>query len=248
MTPDRATVVSAVNRDGLQPSLFDRLSDEMAGALARLHDDRRALGALLDEAQARALAELLADDRLDRNRVDPAVWAKFAGLSDDARGMLDRVLQLELSRRAELRRTVMLSSQQLRRSVLRDLESLLNTTAGEVDMKEGRISLDAFPTVRASVLNYGVPALSGHVRTAEDVLELALGIEASIRHYEPRVRQVRVRVAEAGAPAGQALASPLELIIEGELWGYPIAEHLLVRTVLDLDAGRVEVSGTDRAA
>ena len=241
-------MVSMVNRDGLQPSLFDRLSDEMAGALAQLHNDRQALGGLLDGAQTRALAELLADERLDRKRVDPAVWAKFAGLSDDARGMLDRVLQLELSRRSELRRTVMLSSQQLRRSVMRDLESLLNTTAGEVDMEEGRIALDAFPTVRASVLNYGVPALSGHVRTTEDVLELALRIEASIRHYEPRIRQARVRVAEAGASAGQALTSPLELIIEGELWGYPIAEHLLVRTVLDLDAGRVEVSGTDRTA
>ena len=241
-------MVSMVNRDGLQPSLFDRLSDEMAGALTQLHNDRQALGALLDEAQSRVLAELLADDRLDRKRGDPVVWAMFAGLSDDVRGMLDRVLQLELSRRAELRRTVMLSSQQLRRSVLRDLESLLNTTAGEVDMDEDRVSLDAFPTVRASVLNYGVPPLAGHVRTTEDVQELAQKIEASVRHYEPRIRQVRVRVAEAGASAGQSLISPLELIIEGELWGYPIAEHLLVRTVLDLDAGRIEVSGTDRAA
>jgi hypothetical protein len=38
------------------------------------------------------------------------------------------------------------------------------------------------------------------------------------------------------------------LIIEGELWGYPVAEYLQVHTVLDLDAGHAEVTGTERQA
>jgi predicted component of type VI protein secretion system len=58
-----------------------------------------------------------------------------------------------------------------------------------------------------------------------------------------------VRAAEAAAsgPAA-ALTSPLGLVIEGELWGDPFPEQLLIRAVLDLDAGRVEVAPPDGPA
>jgi type VI secretion system protein ImpF len=146
-----------------------------------------------------------------------------------------------------MRSSVALSAAALREAVLRDLRNLLNTTAAEADPDGGNAVLERFPAVRASVLNYGIPGLSGHVRTMDDLVALAREIEHAIERYEPRLRQTRVRPAEPPAGAG-ALASPVDLVIEGELWGYPVPEHLLVRTILDLDAGHVEIAGPERAA
>lgn len=237
-------------KDRLQPSLFDRLDDGLAPTLSSLGEARRALDSRLDETQRAALAELLESGRFDERRPDPDSSGAFSSLDREARALLDRVLELEGARRLELRRTVVLSARELRRSVLRDLQSLLNTTAAEEDPDgDGESSLSRHPAAQASVLNYGIPALAGRVRTLDDFAELAQRIERAIERHEPRLRDVRVRPAEAeGAAGADALASPMDLVIEGELWGHPIAEHLLVRTVLDLDAGRVEVADPEREA
>ncbi len=167
----------------------------------------------------------------------------------EARALLGRVLDLEGARRLELRRTVVLSAQELRRSVLRDLQSLLNTTAAEEEPGDGEESaLSRHPAAQASVLNYGIPALAGRVRTLDDFAELAQRIERAIERHEPRLRHVRVRPAESGAAGANALTSPLDLVIEGELWGHPLPEHLLVRTPLALAAARGEVAGPERPA
>jgi type VI secretion system protein ImpF len=240
---------SAYPKDRLQPSLFDRLDDGLAPTLSRLGEARRALDSALDDAQRAALGELLKDERLEERRPNPDRLAAFAALDGDARALLDRVLELEGARRMELRRTVVLSAGELRRSVLRDLQSLLNTTAAEAETDEGgEPAFSRHPAVQASVLNYGIPALAGRVRTLDDFAELAGRIERAIERHEPRLQQVRVRPAEALSPDSAALTNPLDLVIEGELWGHPVAEHLLVRTVLDLDAGRVEIADTERPA
>jgi type VI secretion system protein ImpF len=228
--------------DRLQPSLFDRLSDELAASRIQFDHDRRVLDPLLTDAQRQALADLLADERLERRPASGETTSPFASLSEDARLLLDRVISAEIARRQQIRRTVIMGPQELRAAVLRDLHSLLNTTAPEADLNRQGATLDAVPAVRASVLNYGIPALSGRVRTAEDVLELARDIERAIECFEPRIRQVRVSVADISD-----IASPLHLVIEGELWGYPVAEHMRVQTVVDLDAGRAEIAGAEVA-
>jgi type VI secretion system protein ImpF len=240
---------SAYPRDRLQPSLLDRLDDGLAPTLSRLGEARRALDSALDDAQRAALAELLKDERFEEGRPGADRMAAFAGLDSEERALLDRVLELESARRIELRRTVVLSTRELRRSVLRDLQSLLNTTAAETEPEDGgETAFSRHPAAQASVLNYGIPALAGRIRTVDDFVELAGRIERAIERFEPRLRQVRVRPAEALAPGSAALANPLDLVIEGELWGHPVAEHLLVRTVLDLDAGRVEIADPERPA
>ncbi|HYZ23929.1 MAG TPA: type VI secretion system baseplate subunit TssE [Rhodopila sp.] len=236
-------MASRVAKDRLQPSLFDRLNDELAGALVQFAQDRRALEGMLTDAQRQALTELLADERLERRLASGATMAVLAALPEDGRVLLDRVVSAEIARRQQVRRSVVMTTQELRAAVLRDLQNLLNTTAAEADLREDERTLDGFPLVQAGVLNYGVPALAGRIRTTDDVVELARDIERAIERYEPRIRYVRVSVADAGA-----VSSPLELIIEGELWGYPIAEQLRVHTVLDLDAGHAEVTGTERVA
>lgn len=233
-------------KDRLQPSLFDRLNDELATAVIQLEQDRHALDPLLDDAQRQALSVLLADERLERRLSSAERTSPFDTLGEDARLLLGRIVSIEITRRQQIRRSVMLTTQELRAVVLRDLQNLLNTTAAEADLHQEDKSFAPYPCVQSSVLNYGVPALAGRIRTTDDVADLAQEIERAIERFEPRVRHVRVRVADLAD--SHAVASPLELIIEGELWGYPIAEHLRVHTVLDLDAGHAEVTGTERLA
>jgi len=239
-------VSSHYARDRLQPSLLDRLEDGLSPSLAELANDRQMLDARLGEVQRDALKRTLEDERFDGRIRDPAAHAALAALAPDDAALLARLLDRETVRRREMRRSIVVSASELRRAVMRDLQNLLNVTAVEAVPEEGAAALEGFPAVQSSVLNYGVPSLAGRVRTPEDFVELAGFIECAIERFEPRLRQVRVR--PAGPGKGTALTTPLELIIEGELWGHPVSEHLMVRTLLDLDAGRVEVATPERTA
>jgi len=75
---------------------------------------------------------------------------------------------------------------------------------------------------------------------------LAREIEAAITRFEPRIRGVRVR--PEGHETDLAIRTPVTLVIEGELWGYPLPEQLRVRTVLDLEEGKARVEGAEDAA
>lgn len=236
-------MASGFPNDRLQPSLFDRLSDDLAASLVQFSHDRQALDLLLTDVQRQALTEYLADDRLERRLAAAEAPSPFDTLSEAARLLFDRVISVEIARRQQMRRSVMMNREQLRTALLRDLQNLLNTTAPEADLELDDRSLDAVPAVQVSVLNYGIPALSGRIRTTEDVLELAREIERAIECYEPRIRHVHVSVADVGT-----FTSPLHLVIEGELWGYPVAERMRLQTVLDLDAGHAEIAGAERAA
>jgi type VI secretion system protein ImpF len=207
--------------------------------LAQLEQDRRALDRVLSEAQRLALARLLPHPRSgERARAGAQEAGDLASLDSEQRSLLERFLKAEGACRARMHRASALSASELREVVLRDLRHLLNTTAGES-------AFGALPRAAASVLNYGIPALAGRVYNSESLLELAGQIECAIRRHEPRLRNVRVRPVAAAASGGAASTCPVELTIEGELWGYPVPEHLLVRTILDLDAGRIELAGPE---
>jgi len=240
-------MANAFAKDRLQPSLFDRLNDELAAAVIQLDQDRRALTPMLEEAQRQALSALLGDEHLERRPHSADALVPSGPMANEGRVLLDRIISTEIFRRQQVRRSAILTFRELRNVVLRDLQNLLNTTSAEADLHEAGGSLARYPLVQRSVLNYGIPALAGRIRTSDDVLGLAQEIEQAIERHEPRVRQASVRVADHDPTTGQSLSSPLELIIEGELWGYPVAEHLQVHTVLDLDAGHAEVSGSGRS-
>ena len=241
-------MASSPSKNRLQPSLFDRLADELAPTLSQLAESRNALSRLLDAPQRAALGELLEAGPAGNQRQTLLQTGALASLGGEARSLLDRVLELDQVRRFEQRRTVMLSSSQLRVAVLRDLQTLLNTTAVEVQPDGTEGALSRWPCVEASVVNYGIPAIAGRVRTHEDIVAFSRQLERAIEHHEPRLQRVRVQLGESMVADLGALTSPIDLVIKGELWGFPVFEHLLVRTILDLDAGRVEVAGQEWAA
>jgi type VI secretion system protein ImpF len=236
---------SRAARDRLQPSLFDRLEDDLGSAVTRLRELMRVLHPSLNEAQRTALDNLLKDERIATRLPSSAQLGPFADLDEDLRAVVNETLRLEQIRCIELQRVFTISTERLRRAVLDDLQNLFDATNAEsVDPDEGDW-MDAVPTVRDSVVNYGLPPLAGRLGTPDLILQVAQDIERAIARFEPRVRNARVSL-EEGNQIGEG--ERIGFIIEGELWGYPYDEQLRIRTVLDLDVARVRLTQTGDAA
>lgn len=235
-------MVSTVARDRLQPSLFDRLEDELGPAIDRLREIKRILDRRLDARQREALDGLLSDERLLARRPAAADLAAFAALDGEMRALLDDAISLEQRRRLELQRVFVISMARLRRAVLNDLQNLFGTTNAESAEPGAGGLLDEAPMVRTSVMNYGLPALSGRMRTPEDFAALAREIEQAIRTFEPRIDNVRVSLEDQKGGSPSVYGEQVGYVIEGELWGYPFDEQLRIRTVLDLDIGHLRLA------
>jgi len=70
----------------------------------------------------------------------------------------------------------------LRLQIQRDLLTLLQTRHMAADT-----DLTAWPLVQRSVLNFGIPDLSGTTASSIDVRELERSLVAAIKHFEPRL-------------------------------------------------------------
>jgi len=126
---------------------------------------------------------------------------------------------------------------ELRRSVLRDLNWLFNTTqlatAGE---------LDAHPEVRNSIINYGLPALSGMAASMLDIGQLERALQQAIIDFEPRLLADTVSVKANFDQDAVDHHNVVYLQIEGMLWAQPAPIELLLRTEFDLESGQSVVA------
>jgi len=134
-----------------------------------------------------------------------------------------------------------MSVSQLREAVLRDLRWLLNANS-----MDAVVDLTPYPEVRTSVVNYGMPDLSGCLSQTIDLSELAKRIRQSIIDFEPRLsrKSIKVRAESDSAKSSNHLVFD----IEAELWAEPVPIHLYLRTDVDLESGEValvESSGAD---
>ena len=152
--------------------------------------------------------------------------------------LLDRLTDEEPDKRTEPRESRVMTRQRLRQAVLRDLAWLFNTTR-----LESGSSLAALPFAQRSVINFGLPALSGRTATTLDVTELARAIKQAILDFEPRILpatlDVRTLIDEAGMLDHHNVVG---VEIQGQLWAHPVPIELLVRTEIDLETGRVEIA------
>jgi len=148
--------------------------------------------------------------------------------------LLDRLTDEEPGNPQESADRRVLSLNQLKASVLRDLSWLLNTSS----------LLDTDATLHtpagSSVLNYGLPALAGTSASNIDVTVLESLIYRAIATFEPRIVRHTLRV-RAQARSEQMNNNALSFDIEGDLWAQPVALPLLLRTDLDLESGQVHV-------
>ncbi len=154
--------------------------------------------------------------------------------------LLDRLTDDEPSSKVESRDRRVLSMAKLRECVLRDVGWLFNVTQLSVTT-----SLEGYPEVAKSVLNYGIPTLTGISSEGRDSASLQRQITNSINAFEPRILREGIKV-RVGGKAGEMNRQALTLTIEGRLWAQPVPQSLLLTTELDLETGLVTVTDKGR--
>lgn len=228
-------------REAIQPSLWDRLVNDLPGLSSEIHQLRQAIQNEMDEERLNALIAG------GLHQIDAAT-----DISSEQKKNIHRLLSLE-RRQTELEsRGVVVSINVLREAVRRDIEALFNAqrfesspllTDFEADQAgDDPPSLEDFPEVRRSVINYGVPPFSGRSSRDFDRDELAKEIRSVLAAFEPRLKEsaTKVTVSLGDRAAG------LRIDIDALLLTSPAPERLLLRTILNLDNGsaRTELKDT----
>ncbi|PXF32190.1 lysozyme [Pokkaliibacter plantistimulans] len=112
---------------------------------------------------------------------------------------------------------------QMRASVRRDLEDLLNSRVSWQTWPE------AYTELQQSLLSYGLPDFSIMPVSSQDARQrLCRIVEDTIRKFEPRFADVRVEVAEEGG-----LATTLRLRINAVMYAIPVPEEVSFDTELE---------------
>lgn len=151
--------------------------------------------------------------------------------------LLDRLTDDDPDSDEEPRERRVMSRKRLREAVLRDLAWLFNATR-----LESGTSLDGLSRVRGSVLNFGLPSLSGQTASTVEIVTLERALRQAILDFEPRILPATLRVTalvEAGHPDHHNV---IGVEIQGQLWAQPVPIELLIRTEIDLETGKVQMS------
>ena len=174
----------------------------------------------------------------------PRLTAAMAELTPKERlqpSLLDRLTDDEPDRQQESREQRVLSMNRLRESVLRDLAWLFNATR-MVDDED----IEHYPCAARSVINYGLPPLSGVTARSLDLNELERNLRQAITDFEPRIYRNSLRV-HAALTEERMSHNALTFEIEGDLWAQPIPLQLYLKTEIDLESGQVKVEESSRA-
>jgi type VI secretion system protein ImpF len=126
---------------------------------------------------------------------------------------------------------------ELKQSVCRDLQDLLNTrwrcTEWPADLED----------VEASLVNYGIPDFAGaHMGSQDSRDQLRRLVEQVIRKFEPRFKTVQVRLVGNTDPADRTL----RLRIDALLYAEPAPEPVVFDSQLEPISGSFAVRGETR--
>lgn len=149
--------------------------------------------------------------------------------------LLDRLTDLTPHSQVEADDSRIMNKSQIREAVLRDLSWLLNAV-----QPMNRLG-DSHAQAANSVINYGLPAMSGQMASRVDVSLLERTIKQAILRFEPRVMEDSLEVRAIDATSVLDTHNVIEFEIRGFMWAQPVPLELLLRTQLDLEAGQVEV-------
>jgi type VI secretion system protein ImpF len=150
--------------------------------------------------------------------------------------LLDRLTDDEPGKLEESREKRVISAMRLRDCVTRDVSWLLNCVSLDVS-----VDLDDYPEVARSVLNFGIPDLTGVSLSGINSETLQRQIKDVILAFEPRLTASTLRVS-ANANQKRMDRQALRFSIESEMWAQPIPLNLYLKTEVDLETGNFKVS------
>lgn len=146
--------------------------------------------------------------------------------------VLDRLIDFEPQATSEPLASRSKSLRQLKQSLKRDLEWLLNT-------RQTFSVPDELPDLAGSLLAFGLPDFSTlSVRSTEDQANLIHALELTLKRFEPRLEDVVVSLA-----AASPLERALRFRIEARLKVDPVPEPVTFDTTLILGSGNFAVKG-----
>jgi type VI secretion system protein ImpF len=152
--------------------------------------------------------------------------------------LLDRLTDVRPDVRTSTAGVKVLSMEELRDGVRRDLAALFNATSLETVE-----DLSDYPNVQKSTLYFGMTDLSGKTASGMDLQELERALSRAIHQFEPRLLEETVKVS---SDMYDAKSHNLMIAkIEAELWSQPLPQKLLLRTELDLENGEVKLKEED---
>jgi type VI secretion system protein ImpF len=155
--------------------------------------------------------------------------------------LLDRLVDEEPGNTHEADDKRTLTKQALRQAVLRDLGWLLNATGHCPAWDEKK-----FPHANRSVLNYGLPSMSGQYASSMQRASMEQALRQAILNFEPRIlpRTLEVEVVMEGYAMDSH--NRVGLMIRGMLWAQPVPLEFLMRSRIDLEEGRFVVEDIAR--
>jgi type VI secretion system protein ImpF len=151
--------------------------------------------------------------------------------------LLDRLTDEQPEARQESREQRVMSKSRLRQAVLRDLAWLFNATRLQADS-----DLSQAPLASRSVINFGLPALSGRAAASVDVSELERALRQAILDFEPRILPETLEVKALVVASQLDHHNVIGVQIRGQLWAQPVPLEMLVRTEIDLETGKAEIA------
>lgn len=124
---------------------------------------------------------------------------------------------------------------EIRACVKRDLNWLLNAS-----QYEPHNELQNYPQIERSVLNYGIPDLTGKTVSGVNLHNIERMLQQVIIDFEPRIikKTLTVKVLMADSMLEH---NAVTFEIEGQLWAEPQPLHLHLRTEFELESGDVSV-------
>lgn len=155
--------------------------------------------------------------------------------------LLDRLVDNAPGEQVEGDDKKVLTKQALRQAVLRDLGWLFNATGHSPAFDDRR-----FAQTAKSVLNYGLPTLSGQFASSLQRTSMEQAFRQAILNFEPRIlpKTLEVELVMDGPVLDSH--NRVGLLIRGMLWAQPVPLEFLMRSRIDLEEGRIEIQDISR--
>jgi type VI secretion system protein ImpF len=149
--------------------------------------------------------------------------------------LLDRLTDDEpMNEKPEPRADRVIDAKRMRQIVMRDLAFLFNASR----LERGNDMAKA-PYARRSVVNFGLPALSGQTASTLETQDVERELKQAILDYEPRLLPDSLEVSALMEISDLDHHNVIGIQIRGLLWGDPVPTDFLIRTEIDLEAHRV---------
>lgn len=151
--------------------------------------------------------------------------------------IFDRLTDEEPRRQKEGKNSLIMSSTQYKKAVLRDIMNLLNSNSLFTIPEQETVP----ENILRSTINYGTPALSGILISEIDWSEVETQLENALINFEPRLEKESIKVQIIVNDKTEISQNRLVIAIYGKLVMSVYSNELWLRTAMDVETGSFQM-------